>query len=496
MEYCDAGDLAQYLQKYRVLPEQQAQIFLSQLANALNELWKQNLIHRDIKPQNILLCNERGSLVLKLADFGFARIVRPADLAETLCGSPLYMAPEILKYEKYDSKADLWSIGAIAYEMLFGQPPFRGENHIHLLRVIENTDESKLHFPTRVLIQSRSNRSASQRQMIGKKSVSTALDIHASFEAKQLIKGLLVKDPSKRMNFIDFFNHPFLQVIEKSNIVPASLPSSRSSLHQRTASSVSNISIVSFDLGLQDLLACSIDDGLVLDSLFAATEAHQPAIFTSLRSIVSMVLVLEKILTAESSVLLSQSLTMSISKYSQQPARKIKYANVLVILRYLIDLLEHAYLMVKLSVTKHESSSIIMLKLARWITQKMDQMFDMLDSIKSPSLLASSLSRSTSSSSIGLEENEVSPSIESILYSYSCSFAKEAGIQELLDNHQEANSLYLIANFILQFLLKPCQTVPVVTLLANINQPDEHQKLNLSACSDKLQERLILLQNK
>jgi serine/threonine-protein kinase ULK/ATG1 len=91
MEYCDGGDLSQYLRKYRVLPEAQAFNFAQQLSNALKVLWEKNLIHRDIKPQNLLLSNNNGNFVLKLADFGFARIVRPLDLAETLCGSPLYM---------------------------------------------------------------------------------------------------------------------------------------------------------------------------------------------------------------------------------------------------------------------------------------------------------------------------------------------------------------------------------------------------------------------
>ncbi len=91
MEYCDGGDLFQYLRKYRVLPEAQANQFAVQLSSALKVLWEKNLIHRDIKPQNLLLSCENGNLILKLADFGFARIVQPLDLAETLCGSPLYM---------------------------------------------------------------------------------------------------------------------------------------------------------------------------------------------------------------------------------------------------------------------------------------------------------------------------------------------------------------------------------------------------------------------
>jgi serine/threonine protein kinase len=76
-----------------------------------------------------------GGLILKIADFGFARHLASATLAETLCGSPLYMAPEILEGRRYDAKADLWSVGAILFEMVVGRPPFGGANHVELLRV-------------------------------------------------------------------------------------------------------------------------------------------------------------------------------------------------------------------------------------------------------------------------------------------------------------------------------------------------------------------------
>lgn len=133
------------------------------IARALRFLRSRNLIHRDIKPQNLLLSPSTtadhasghpiGIPVLKIADFGFARILPSTMMAETLCGSPyaffsnnilslktypfrLYMAPEILRYEKYDAKADLWSVGAVLYEMSVGKPPFRAQNHIDLLRKV------------------------------------------------------------------------------------------------------------------------------------------------------------------------------------------------------------------------------------------------------------------------------------------------------------------------------------------------------------------------
>lgn len=145
------------------------------------------MVHRDIKPQNLLLVqpsNNDDLPILKVADFGFARFLPNASLADTLCGSPLYMGPEILSYKKYDAKADLWSVGAVLYEMVTGRPPFRAQNHIELLKKIqENNDQ--IHFPD-------------ERNH----------DIIIGSDLKDLIRKLLRKNPVERMSFEDFFNHP------------------------------------------------------------------------------------------------------------------------------------------------------------------------------------------------------------------------------------------------------------------------------------------------
>ncbi len=75
-------------------------------------------VQRDLKPQNLLLSCEGPGAILKIADFGFARNLQPQGMAVTMCGSPLYMAPEILQNRQYDSKADLWSVGTILYELV------------------------------------------------------------------------------------------------------------------------------------------------------------------------------------------------------------------------------------------------------------------------------------------------------------------------------------------------------------------------------------------
>ena len=119
-EFCNSGDLHVFLRKNgpRGLPSQMVLTLMVQLVRGLEFLWQRNLIHRDIKPHNLLLHILPGrshATLLKIADFGFARELSSAAMAETVCGSPLYMAPEILKLRRYNSKADLWSVGAVDF---------------------------------------------------------------------------------------------------------------------------------------------------------------------------------------------------------------------------------------------------------------------------------------------------------------------------------------------------------------------------------------------
>lgn len=104
LEYCRGGDLFMYIQSHGRVPESTAKHFMQQLAAGLKVLRENHLVHRDLKPQNLLLSSGDNNSVLKIADFGFARSLQPRGLAETLCGSPLYMAPEIMQLQKYDAK--------------------------------------------------------------------------------------------------------------------------------------------------------------------------------------------------------------------------------------------------------------------------------------------------------------------------------------------------------------------------------------------------------
>ncbi|XP_030473993.1 serine/threonine-protein kinase ATG1c [Syzygium oleosum] len=182
LEYCRGGDLFMYINRCGRVPEDVAKHFMQQLATGLQVLRANNLIHRDLKPQNLLLSTNDERSVLKIADFGFARSLQPRGLAETLCGSPLYMAPEIMQLQKYDAKADLWSVGAILFQLVTGKTPFTGSNQIQLLQNIIKSTE--LHFPPE------------------------SKDL--SSDCKDLCQKLLRRNPVERLTFEEFFNHSFL----------------------------------------------------------------------------------------------------------------------------------------------------------------------------------------------------------------------------------------------------------------------------------------------
>ena len=117
LELCPGGDLSKYIKKRGRIDEVVTHGFLKQISDGLQFLQSKNVIHRDLKPANILLTEVSDRAILKIADFGFAKqLVEAASMAQTPCGSPLYMAPEIFEMQEYDAKADVWYVTSTTTE--------------------------------------------------------------------------------------------------------------------------------------------------------------------------------------------------------------------------------------------------------------------------------------------------------------------------------------------------------------------------------------------
>lgn len=204
MEYCNGGDLAEYLLEKGTLSETTIRLFLRQIAGAMRALNAKGIVHRDLKPQNILLCHgprpkpAPADITLKIADFGFARFLQDGVMAATLCGSPMYMAPEVIMSLQYDAKADLWSIGTIVFQCLTGTAPFKAQTPQALKQFYEKATNLAPRIPS-----------------------GTSRELH------DLLSRLLKKNAKDRMDFDEFFSHPFLKTVAKLSS-PMPVPSRRS----------------------------------------------------------------------------------------------------------------------------------------------------------------------------------------------------------------------------------------------------------------------------
>ncbi len=136
MEYCNKGELFDYIVEHQKLEEDEASIFFYQLINGVDYMHKKGVAHRDLKPENLLLTFDK---TLKIIDFGLSHEFNENSLLKTKCGSPSYAAPEIIKGKLYDGfKTDIWCCGIILYAMLCGYLPFEGENNKELFKDILN----------------------------------------------------------------------------------------------------------------------------------------------------------------------------------------------------------------------------------------------------------------------------------------------------------------------------------------------------------------------
>jgi NIMA (never in mitosis gene a)-related kinase len=128
MEYADGGDLHSMIEEHRppsYIDENTVLTIFCQVCLGLDYLHAQQILHRDIKPMNVFLMKDG---TVKLGDFGIARLLPPQSLARTQVGTPAYLAPELWNGKRYDSKADVWSLACLLYEMCTGRTPFDASN--------------------------------------------------------------------------------------------------------------------------------------------------------------------------------------------------------------------------------------------------------------------------------------------------------------------------------------------------------------------------------
>ncbi|XP_071440740.1 serine/threonine-protein kinase Sgk1-like [Hetaerina americana] len=123
LDLVNGGELFFHLQRERTFPESRSKFYTSEIASALGYLHSRGIIYRDLKPENLLLDAE-GHVML--TDFGLCKegLSHCSDTTSTFCGTPEYLAPEIIRKQPYDLSVDWWSLGAVLYEMLHGLPPF------------------------------------------------------------------------------------------------------------------------------------------------------------------------------------------------------------------------------------------------------------------------------------------------------------------------------------------------------------------------------------
>lgn len=186
MELIQGGELFDQILQKEQFSENEAREALMQIIDAIEYCHSLEILHRDIKPENLLLETKDTSMMsLKIADFGLARVLDTDSLASTTCGTPGYVAPEVLQQQPYGKECDIWSIGVVLFILLSGTPPFYEEDNFKLFEQIKSC---KYDFD-----------------------VDTWDNVSA--EAKDFVSKILVADPKKRMTIPDMKLHAWMNKV-------------------------------------------------------------------------------------------------------------------------------------------------------------------------------------------------------------------------------------------------------------------------------------------
>ncbi|KAF2885449.1 hypothetical protein ILUMI_20729 [Ignelater luminosus] len=188
-ELCKHGELFDYLTSVVTLSEKKTRYIMRQVLEGVQHIHGNGVVHRDLKPENILLDD---NLNVKITDFGFAKKLAPGEMLFDLCGTPGYLAPETLRSNMledapgYSYQVDIWACGVIMYTLLVGCPPFWHRKQMVMLRNI----------------------------MEGKYSFTSPEWADISEPPKDLIRKLLVVDPSQRISIAEALRHPFFLTVK------------------------------------------------------------------------------------------------------------------------------------------------------------------------------------------------------------------------------------------------------------------------------------------
>jgi tRNA A-37 threonylcarbamoyl transferase component Bud32 len=186
MPFIPGGELFQHLKKLKHFGELKAKFYAAQIALAIQHLHDKGYIYRDLKPENILM-DEKG--YLRITDFGLAKKIKEGEKANSFCGTPEYLAPEIINGVGYDKNVDWWSFGILLYEMICGIPPFYLQDLNKMYFLIKN--EKNIKFDKKFLV---------------------------SKDARDVITKLLEKNVEDRLSshfgIEELKNHPFFKSID------------------------------------------------------------------------------------------------------------------------------------------------------------------------------------------------------------------------------------------------------------------------------------------